>query len=101
MIAWGVPVSTACLSYALARRIGPAARSTLWQAFEITLEYIGAAFVFLCLNLVLGVAIVLALRWLTPWFVSLYQVTDVVLVLLSVLQGVVFQTWWRSARYSG
>lgn len=92
-----VLATTTYLAYLLTRRLAGSSGRSLRRASEITLECIGACVVFLGLNLALGVALVLLIRGLTPWFVSLYDVSDTILVVLSVLQGFVFQIWWRSS----
>ena len=58
------------------------------------LESFGTTLVFLVVNLVVAVAIVLAMRSLTGTFVSVYVTHDAALMGLSLLQGVTFQ-WWR------
>ena len=57
------------------------------------LEGLGLSLAFFALNLVLGVAIILAVRNLTGIFVSVYHVADLSLLLLSCLQGLIFQYW--------
>lgn len=92
-----VIATTTCLTYLLARRFSGSSGRSLRSAFEMTLECIGTSVVFLGLNLALGVALILLIRGVTSWFVSFYEVTDTILVVLSLLQGFVFQLWWRSA----
>lgn len=91
-----VLATTTYLAYLLVRRFAGSSGRSLRRAFEVTLECIGTCVVFLGLNLALGVALVLLIRGLTPWFVSPYDVSDTILVVLSVLQGFVFQHWWRA-----
>jgi hypothetical protein len=62
------------------------------------LESIGFIVVFFAVNLAVAVVIILAIRTLTPWFVSIYLADDVVLLVLSLLQGIAFQ-WWRSEQH--
>jgi len=79
-----------------ARRLG-LTRGRLGWAIGRALDCVGMGLVFLALNLVVGGALVLALRVATGRFVSLYVLNDGTIVLLSLLQGMVAQ-WWREAR---
>jgi len=44
-------------------------------------------------NTAIGVAVILATRTLTHWFLSLYMANDPTLWVLSLLQGLAFQGW--------
>lgn len=76
-----------------ARRGRPGRR--LGEAVRLTLELVGVATLFLLGNLALGLAIILAIRSMTPLFVSVYVLNDTALVALSALQGAVFSYWRR------
>ena len=78
-----------------ARRGWPRAR--LGWALGRALDCVGLGLVFLALNLLVGGALVLALRAATGRFVSLYVLNDGTILLLSLLQGMIAQ-WWREAR---
>ena len=65
------------------------------QALSILFECVGSFAVFLTMNICLGIAVVLTIRSVTTTFVSLYMLADVMLVILSMLQGFAFQLWWR------
>jgi hypothetical protein len=65
------------------------------------LEGIGIALVFCLVNLAAGTLIVLAARRLTGGFVSLYLVSDVTLLVLSLIQGLTFQYWRELSRHGG
>ena len=80
-------------AYLLGKRRG-LSRSEFHQAVGRMLESIGTGLVFFLVNLGLGVSLILAIRTLTPWFVSLYLADNVVLLIFSLLQGLTFQ-WWR------
>ena len=67
----------------------------LADAMGLTLELVGIATLFLIGNLALGLAIVLAIRSVTPIFVSVCVLNDTALVALSALQGAVFFCWRR------
>ena len=66
------------------------------RAFGRMLESIGASLIFFLVNLGLGVSLILAIRTFTSWFVSLYLADNMVLLVLSLLQGLTFQ-WWRAS----
>jgi hypothetical protein len=66
-------------------RLGPAVASTCQLA--------GVAFVFLGVNVALGLAVVLLARGALSVFVSVYVLDDVYLPLLSVIQAVIFESW--------
>lgn len=70
------------------------ARRSVRSAVGKTLETIGLAVVFLCLNVGLGLGLVLLARAAVHRFLSFYRNDDVTLVVLSVLQALVFQ-WSR------
>ena len=78
------------------RRMG-LPRLALVGAVSRALELVGLTLGLAALNLAVGVVIVLAVRWLTGSFVSLYLNTDGTLLPLSALQAVVFQ-WWMQSR---
>ena len=68
-------------------------RSGLWQALGKTCECVGLTLVFFSLNLAVGMLTILAVRSLTSRFVSLYVVSDILLLVLSLLQALIFQGW--------
>jgi hypothetical protein len=72
-----------------------AGNRSLGRAVLAVLEMAGIAALFLAGNLVLGAAIVLAIRGASSVFVSIYMLNDVSLVALSILQGAVFFCWRR------
>jgi len=51
--------------------------------------------VFLAANLTLGAAVILLVRALTPRFVALYTLENLLLLILSAAQAFVFQAWWK------
>ena len=53
--------------------------------------------VFLAVNLSIGIAAILLVRFFTPLFVSIYVLNDMTLVGLSLLQGLVFGVWYRGS----
>jgi hypothetical protein len=76
-----------------ARRLGLAGAG-LRDAAAAALEAIGLGVLFLAANLALAVLPVLAARAWGGEFVSLYQIDDVTIAAVSLLQGLVFR-WWR------
>ena len=70
----------------------------LRAALRSLLECVGAVAVFAALNLVLGAALIVGLRTLTPWFASLYLLDDVVWVIVSALQGIAWSLWRADRR---
>jgi hypothetical protein len=75
-------------------------RYGLWLALGRTCETIGLALIFFLLNLIVGVSVVFAGRFLIGAFVSLYYVSDVTLLVLSLLQALTFQAWRADSRLS-
>ena len=92
-----VLATTTCAACLLVQRFRGSSRESLRYTLDVFLECIGASVVFLVVNLGLGVGLVLVIRGLTPWFVSLYEVSDTLFVFFAILQGFIFQLWWRSA----
>jgi hypothetical protein len=66
----------------------------LRPAFGKVLESIGLTLLFFALDLAVGMFTILAGRFLTGGFVSLYLASDATLLVLALLQGLTFQ-WWR------
>ena len=64
-------------------------------ALHAVLECLGAATMFFVANTAIGFALVLTVRGLTPGFVPVYVLKPIMLVALSLLQGLVFTLWWR------
>ena len=69
----------------------------LVHALTLAVEIVGACAVFVLLNIAVGMAYALVMRG-RGTFVSLYAMGDVVLVLFSALQGIVFTMWRKTAR---
>jgi hypothetical protein len=77
-----------------ALRLSP---GTLPCAMRRLLLGVGLAVVFLAANAVLGVTAILATR-ATGRSISPYLISDVTLVILSLLQGLVFAHWLEASR---
>jgi hypothetical protein len=70
-------------------------RTRIRDAFRALFEWAGTFSLFLVTNLVLGASIVLVVRTITPRFVSLYMLQNVLLLILSAAQAFVFHQWWK------
>jgi hypothetical protein len=75
-----------------ARRLGLESRA-LGAAVGRLLESLGVIVVFLAANVLVAGLLILTARSLGPRFVSLYLADDVIVLVLSVLQGLAFQAW--------
>jgi len=67
--------------------------AALRAAMGKMLECLGVTVVFFGINLAAGMVIALMGRLVTRQFVSLYLANDISLLVLSFLQGLVFQCW--------
>lgn len=63
---------------------------------QSTLEWLGLAATFLIFNVLFGVVIGVLVRTVTPWFLSLYVMSDIVVVPVSLAQALAFFCWRRS-----
>jgi hypothetical protein len=88
---------TSVLGFAIAHRIRPLSTSSLRQAVGALLDWAGLFTLFMAANLVLGALFIFLVRAFTPRFVSLYELEDVLLLILSAAQAFVFQQWCRNA----
>jgi hypothetical protein len=80
-----------------ARWLGLESRA-LGDAVGRMLESLGLIVLFLGANLLVGGLLILTARSVGPRFVSLYLADDVILFILSVLQGLAFQAWREAGR---
>ena len=74
--------------------------TALRRAVALTLEILGFGVAFFVLNVVVAVLAAVVLRRVSG-FVSLYASNDMVLLLCSLLQGMIFATWRQFAGRSG
>jgi len=73
--------------------------SGIQAAIGKVLEGLGLTLVFLLVNVAIGATVILAVRALTPSFLSLYLAApDDSLLVLSLLQALTFQAWRGSAQ---
>lgn len=68
---------------------------TLREGIRALLEWVGAFALFFIANLMLGVLFVFLIRSLTPRFVALYVLQNILLLVLSAAQAFVFLYWWK------
>ena len=68
----------------------------LGAAVVVAVETVGAAVLFFAANVVVGITCVLAARRLTPFDLTIYEVSDLALLIISLLQALVFEAWRRS-----
>jgi hypothetical protein len=99
MTTWLIPVlfalTTAAAGWLGWRRLGLPPRA-LAGALGRALETLGATLVFFAANLGLGVMVALGVRSLTDGFLSLHQLSEWIVLSLSLLQALVFQAWLES-----
>ena len=65
------------------------------DAVQMLVDCMGVCVLFLAFNIVAGALAILLIRSLTPIFVSLYTLDNIVLPVLSVVQGLIFRFWWQ------
>jgi hypothetical protein len=88
-----VAVVTSAAAYALGTRALRRSPRHLRAAVGTTLELIGVSALFFVVNVAVGTLAIGAIRGLTSTFVSIYQVSDVSLLVLSLVQGLLFGGW--------
>jgi hypothetical protein len=81
--------------YLVGTRIGRCTRRSLWASVRRVLECVGMGAICFVLNMGLGIGLILAVRSVTPWFLSTYLADDVSLLALSLLQGLTLCLWWH------
>jgi hypothetical protein len=67
----------------------------LATAVGVVLETIGATVLFFAANLAVGASLVLAGRWYSYFYTTLYEVTDITLLIASVIQALTVTIWRR------
>jgi hypothetical protein len=94
---YGVIAVTSTLIFFFAVKKLSLQPNLLQQAFREFAECIGASIVFFFLNVTIGFVGVFLVRGV--WrFLGLYILSGFMLVIFSLLQGFLFQMWWRRAR---
>jgi hypothetical protein len=96
MTQWLIPlvfaVSTGAACWLGWRRLRLPPRA-LGSALGRALETLGATLVFFAANLGLSVIVALGVRSFTDGFLSLHQLSEWIMLSLSLLQALVFQAW--------
>ncbi len=88
---------TSAAAYLLGRRRGLRAAALRPVAARV-LECVGLTAVFLVVNTLAGAGLTLLVRLVAGRFLSLYLVTDTVLLFVSALQAVAFRWWWEGRK---
>jgi hypothetical protein len=99
MAEWLIPVLfafTTCAAGWLGRRRLDLPLRALGGALGRALEALGATLVFFAVNLGLAVIVALGVRRFTDGFLSLHQLSEWLVLGLSLLQALVFQEWRAS-----
>lgn len=89
----GVVGLTSASAYLIAARWLRWSSAGLWTATRRLLECLGTALVFTVVNLSVAAAVILTSRVLAGHFMSLYLLDDVVWLVFSALQGLVWCLW--------
>ncbi|MCS6831644.1 MAG: hypothetical protein RMM08_13705 [Armatimonadota bacterium] len=85
---------TSLIGYLGARRVWRTQREQVTQAIQRSLEFIGCWMLVYGANLLLGAVLILLIRRLTGFFISVYVLNSVMLVLFSLLQALVVYHLW-------
>ena len=97
-----LPVVVTCaLAYAFGAVRLRLPRLALGRALAYVLDLLGLTMAFFAANVVVGASVLLALRHLAHRIVSLHELNDLVLAVLSLLQAIVFQSWRASGARDG
>ena len=70
-------------------------RPSISTAAQALFEWLGFFALFFALNLFIGACIIVLFRNLTPRFVALYDLENILLLVLSAAEGFVFQRLWK------
>ena len=88
-----IAITTSVLALGLAWWSGSLSLRRMIRAAGVALETVGAVAVFMAANVTLGMTLVLGLRMLTRFYPTLYEMTDMAVLILSVLQALTYQAW--------
>ena len=86
---------TTLVSCAAVKIVRPAPAKSFGYAIRAFVDWAGMFVIFFGANVVLATAVILLIRGITPYFVSIYTVEDIDLLVLSAAQAFVFQKWWK------
>jgi hypothetical protein len=87
--------TTSTAAYALTRSTNLLTRRSLRQAVASLLEWAGLFVLFFGANLAVGTVLILLIRGFTPRFISIYELENVLVWILSAGQAFVIQHCWR------
>jgi len=88
---------TSVVGCMMINRTRPLSTRSLLQALGSLLDWAGLFTLFTTTNLALGVLFILLIRGFTPRFVSLYELENFLLLILSAVQAFVFHQLWKRA----
>lgn len=72
---------------------------SLRQAIRDGVQCVGAFIVFFVLNFTIGGILIFLIRGIWRFF-PLYTLADAALLIVSAIQGFIFQLWWRSSQHN-
>ena len=87
---------TSAVAYYSLKRMRPSSVRSIREGLRAFFEWVGAFTLFLAANVMLGMAIILTIRGFTPRFVALYELENLVLLVLSAAQAFVFRHAFRN-----
>jgi hypothetical protein len=86
----------AAVTSAVAVMVGTRGRMAgLGGAVGMVLEVVGVTVLFFVANVAVGATVVLGARYLSMFYSALYEVSDVTLLIMSVLQALTLTAWTR------
>lgn len=92
---FGLACITTIVFYAVAKAFRREPARPIGQAVRALLDWAGMFAVFLGANVALGLAVILAVRGLTPRFLAFYALESIWVLILSGAQAFIFQAWWK------
>jgi len=84
-----VVVITSCVALAIGSR---GKLAGLLAATGVVFEVVGATVIFCVVNVVVGVALVLVARQLSIYYTTLYEVNDITLLIVALVQALIVTT---------
>ena len=96
ILVFAVTALTTTVAYGIGRRWMGFSRDSATNTVRVLFECVGAFVLFLCINVILEVGVIAAVRITTGLHFGFYGVGNIILILLSAAQGIAFRLWWRS-----
>ncbi|GIV17488.1 MAG: hypothetical protein KatS3mg022_2923 [Armatimonadota bacterium] len=84
--------------YLYARQVWRIQREDIAQAIQGALEFIGCWMLVYIANLLFGLVLIVLIRRLTGFFISLYVLNSIMLVLFTLFQALVAYHLWQRDR---